>query len=509
MTPSLALSFKSFISVELGRALLLFIFCLPLVACSQEQPATQDVSAEREAVKEFTLPLDDTPIERGEIPLLNSFAPILKKTTPSVVAVYTARVVRVVRQSGPLSRQEELLRRFFGLPAPRNPDSEAEVEERRVPQGVGSGVIVSSDGYILTNNHVVSDERGNDADEVLVRLSTGEEYPAEIIGRDPNTDIAVLKVEAEDLPTAPIASSENLEVGDIVFAIGNPLGVGLTVTQGIISATGRAIGIYGDEGYEDFIQTDASINMGNSGGALVDTEGRLIGINSAILSRSGGNIGIGFAIPTNLATGIARQLVMFGEVRRGYLGVSTSDLSAEMAEAFDLETTEGALVNAVEEESPASLSGIERGDVIVSIDGRPVEDSYSLRLLVGQLLPESTVKIDFYRDGELKSTEVVLADRDAALGTGAELFTGVSVSPLTESSRDEFEIPDNVDGLLITAIEASSGYSRYLRPGMVFLEINDRPVTSLAEGREALRRGVNKLYVYDRGQAGYLALRLR
>ena len=441
--------------------------------------------------------------------MLNSFAPMLKKTTPAVVAVYTANVVRVVRQTGPLSRQEELLRRFFGMPSPRRQDSEQQVEERRVPQGVGSGVIVSDDGYILTNNHVVSDERGNDADEVLVQLSDGEEYPAIIVGRDPNTDIAVLKIEGENLPVAPIANSENLEVGDVVFAIGTPLGVGLTVTQGIISATGRAIGIYGDEGYEDFIQTDASINMGNSGGALVDTEGRLIGINSAILSQSGGNIGIGFAIPTNLATGIARQLVMYGEVRRGYLGVSTSDLSAEMAEAFDLDTTDGALVNEVEEESPAALGGIQRGDVVITIDGRPVKDSYGLRLLVGQLLPDSTVKVEFYRDGELKSTEVILADRDATLGTGAELFTGVMVGTLNEENREEYRIPDTVEGLLITEVEASSGYSRYLRPGMVFLEINDRPVPTIAEGRESLRRGVNKLYVYDRGQAGYLALRLR
>ena len=252
----------------------------------------------------LTIETDSRPIERVGGAQPTSYAPMLAKARQSVVSVYTSEVVRYVNRSG--SREDQILRQLFGI---RPPNDQGQVQEREVPQGVGSGVIISADGYILTNNHVVQDSRGGDADKILVRLSDETELEAKLIGRDPQTDIAVIKVETNDLPFIKVADSDEIMVGDIVFAIGNPLGVGLTVTSGIISATERSIGIYGHDGYEDFIQTDAAINQGNSGGALVDIEGRLIGINSAIKSTSGGSIGLGFAIPSNLAIQTATCLL--------------------------------------------------------------------------------------------------------------------------------------------------------------------------------------------------------
>ena len=337
---------------------------------------------------------------------------MLEQAQDTVVSVYTAEIIRVVRRSR--SSEDEILRRFFGIPSPRR-NYEPEVKERLIPQGVGSGVIVREDGYIVTNSHVVSNQRGEEADEVLVRLNDGRELPAKIIGRDPRTDIAVLKVEATELPTAKIADSTQIKVGDIVFAIGNPMGVGLTVTSGIVSATGRQIGIYGKGGYENFIQTDASINPGNSGGALVDIEGRLIGINSAILSHTGTNAGIGFAIPSNLTVNITDQLTGFGQVRRGLLGVRTEDVSHEIAKKFGLENVRGALVLEVVSGLPADKAGLKQGDIIVSIDNEEIENSNSLRLNVSQRAPESTIKITAIRQEKEKDFTLTLADQSDQL----------------------------------------------------------------------------------------------
>ena len=266
------------------------------------------------AERRVELPLDAEAIDRSDPVLLTSYAPVLKPAREAVVSVYTAHVVQVLRQRG-LDPREELLRRFYGLPSPRG---RTEVEEQWRPGGIGSGVILSAEGYILTNNHVISAPDGEAADEVLVQLTDGRELRAAVVGRDPASDLAVLQVEATDLPAIRLADSNQLEVGDIVFAIGNPMGVGLTITQGIVSATGRSnLAILGKSGYESFIQTDASINRGNSGGALVDAYGRLVGINTAILSEDGGNIGIGFAIPSTFARTIALRLLEEGEVRRG------------------------------------------------------------------------------------------------------------------------------------------------------------------------------------------------
>ena len=433
----------------------------------------------------------------------NSYSGMLKKVTPSVVSVYSANIVKYS-----ISQQEEFLRRFYGVPIPRGSE-DGETIERKIPQGVGSGVIISPDGYILTNNHVVTAEDGKDADEIIVLINNGKKLQAKIIGRDPRTDIALIKIDSKSLPAITIADSENIEVGDIVFAVGNPMGIGLTVTQGIISAKGRNIGINGKDGYEDFIQTDAAINPGNSGGALVDSLGRLIGINSAILSRTGGNIGIGFAIPVNLSISVADQLLRFGEVKRGYIGVVMRDLDPDMAEAFKLKGKRGIVINAVQEGLPAKEAGIKRGDVITAIDGRAVDNANDFRLLIGQAAPGDELTFTVYRNGKKKEMKITVGDQ-SKIGHLSEsrIFEGVKVAPLGPNEHDTFNIPDDISGIVIVKIDPNSPYSRFFSKGMVIMEINDRAATDSRKAKHLLSEGINKLYIYDRGRAGYLAVPL-
>ncbi|MBC2604760.1 Do family serine endopeptidase [Pelagicoccus albus] len=456
--------------------------------------------------KSLELNVDSQAIDRSEHFAPHSYANMLQKATPSVVSVHTARIVKVAR--GGSTPQDEFLRRFFGVPTPRY-EQQSEPQEQLQPQGIGSGVIVSEDGYIITNNHVVSDQRGDTADEILVQLSDGTELEAEIIGNDPLTDVAIIKVEAKDLPAITIADSDNIAVGDVVFAIGNPMEVGLTVTQGIVSATNRSIGIYGDRGYESFIQTDASINPGNSGGALIDSQGRLVGINSAIISRSGGNIGIGFAIPSNLAISISQQLADSGEVRRGFLGVSIADVTPDIAEAFGMENTKGVLINDVEEDSAADAGGLERGDIVTAVDGKTVESANQFRIRIGHTAPETTIELQLLRDGEPMTLELEVGSASGRLAMGAnELLDGVEVSTVDEEASQSYRIPSNVEGLVISSVSAESPYARSLIEGTVIIEINDRKVETVSDAREAIKSGVNKLFVYSRGRTGYLALRV-
>jgi len=329
-----------------------------------------------------------------------SYADMLANAQQSVVSVYTADVVRVIRNQYGNSR-DEMLRRYYNLPS-RN----QRVEERKVQQGVGSGVIISENGYILTNDHVIRDKQGKSADEVLVRLHDGAEYKATIIGRDPRSDLAVLKVDATDLPFATVADSEKARVGDVVFAIGNPMGVGMTVTSGIISATGRSIGIYGENGIESFIQTDASINPGNSGGALVDHQGRLIGINSAILSKTGSNIGIGFAIPSKLFVDISSELIEHGRMQRGALGVRIAPLNAELSKA--LKVDHGILIVETIEGYGAKDAGLQPGDVIVEIDGNTINKMKDLNIAITSKPRGEALDVTIIRDGKPMKTRVQL-----------------------------------------------------------------------------------------------------
>ena len=341
-------------------------------------------------VEELGLNIDSQPIDRSNGA---SYANMLEKAQKSVVSVYTAELVQYLRYSG--SSRDDLLREFFGLPPTNRRGSN--VETRKIPQGVGSGVIVRANGYIITNNHVISNQQGGVADEILVRLSNGKEYKAKVVGRDPKTDVAVLKVNATGLPTAKIADSKQTRVGDIVFAIGNPMGVGLTVTTGIISAKNRNIGIYGLDGYENFIQTDASINPGNSGGALVDIKGRLIGINSAIVSGSGGNVGIGFAIPSNLAVDVSSQLVKTGKVNRRTIGVYIAPISEVEAQRLGL-SNKSVLIQDVLAKTAAAKAGLRAGDIITHINNRAIEGVGSLRSSIAHLKKGDVVSIDIWRD---------------------------------------------------------------------------------------------------------------
>jgi serine protease Do len=323
------------------------------------------------------LNVQENPISR-DTKFTTSFAPVIKKVAPSVVNIYSTKIVKEGQRMIPFS-DDPFFRRFFG-----DQFDDSRRPRAREEQSLGSGVIISEDGYILTNNHVVEG-----ADEIKVVLADDrKEFEAKVVGTDPQTDVAVVKVEGKGLPAITIADSDQLEVGDVVLAIGNPFGVGQTVTTGIVSATGRGVGILGREGYEDFIQTDASINPGNSGGALVDAEGRLVGINTAILSRGGGNQGVGFAVPADLARYVMERIVKDGKVVRAYLGVWMQPITPELAKEFGLAPdTSGVLVSQVLPDGPAARAGLKDGDAIIEFNGKKVTDSRHLRLVVAQMAP--------------------------------------------------------------------------------------------------------------------------
>lgn len=453
---------------------------------------------------------DNRPITPTDEILLVSYADVLDRATPSVVAVYTTRLETV--RSNPFfgrNGMEDLFRQF-GMPVPeRNSDN----TRQRESTGVGSGVIISKDGYIITNRHVVAAERNQKIDEIKVRLADDREYTAELIGEDAKTDVAVLRIESDEpLPSITVADSNLLRVGDVVFAIGNPLEVGLTATKGIVSATGRdSLDILGQGSYENFIQTDASINMGNSGGALIDAWGRLVGINTAILSRSGGSIGIGLAIPSNLALGIAQKLVNKGEVQRGLLGIMPGDLSQELADSFGLESTSGAIVNQVQEDSPAARGGVEYGDIIVEIDGMPIESARQLRLTVSQMEPGREVEVRVIRDGVSQILKVTLGDLDGVVsGTGDSNIDlqGLELVPLDADQRETASIPDNIDGLLVKSVDKDSPFARTFRSGVVVLEANGVRLENINQFEENLRDGINRFYIWYRGNYGFVGVRL-
>ena len=309
------------------------------------------------------LAVDETPVARHDGPY-RSFSPIVKKVAPGVVRVEVTTKGRSMSLPEGFGPGEDFLRRFFGQQF-GNPSPNGRQFQTPKQHGLGSGVIVTKDGYIITNNHVVEN-----AEELKVALQDGREFSAKVVGTDAKADVAVIKIDAKDLPVVPMADSDKVEVGDIVLAVGNPFGVGQTVTTGIVSATGR--GDLGIEDYEDFIQTDAAINPGNSGGALVDVDGRLIGINTAIYSRSGGNQGIGFAIPSDLAHNVMQSLMKDGHVTRGYLGVRPQDVTPILAREFNLRDTTGALLGEVVERGPAAKAGLKEGDVVVEFNGKKI-----------------------------------------------------------------------------------------------------------------------------------------
>lgn len=422
---------------------------------------------------------DLTPVGDAKSPVVTSYADVIEQAQKAVVSVYSKKIVRERVAMNPLLRQ------FFG----DIPDQERKHEE----EGLGSGVIVSPDGYILTNNHVVEG-----ADELKVSLSDDRELIAKVIGADPKTDIAVIKVDGDKLPVVTLTDSDNIRVGDVVFAVGNPLGVGQTVTMGIVSAKGRTVGILEEvAGYESFIQTDAAINMGNSGGALVDAKGRLIGINSAILSPSRGNIGIGFAVPINLAASVMQSLIEFGSVSRGYLGVQSQTLTPDDAEALGLpRSTKGVTITDVTPDSAAEKAGLERGDVILSVNDKAVAALRDLRNYISQMAPGSKVKLKISRDGDERVVDVTLGRLDE---NPNELLTGVQVAPLTLEARRRLSIPARLDGLLVTEVDENSPFADRLAADVLILQIDRADVRDIDTARQALTSGRHMLFVYYRG----------
>jgi serine protease Do len=427
-----------------------------------------------------------TPINR-DAKLGTSFAPVIKQAAASVVSIYTTRFVREQEMQNPMFN-DQLLRQFFGdqIPDLKTPDDNSDTPEHtRRERGLGSGVIISPDGYILTANHVV-----DGADEIKVAVADNKKpFTAKVVGKDEATDVAVLKIDADVLPAITLADSDQLEVGDVVLAIGNPFNVGQTVTMGIVSGLGRnGLGL---NRYEDFIQTDAAINPGNSGGALVDAEGRLIGINTAIRTETGGYQGIGYAVPINLARHVMDLLISGGKVTRGYLGLGLQDITPGLAEAFNLPNQNGALVGDVSPNSPAGKAGIKSGDVIVALNGKNIGDASSLQLAVSECAPGSAAKLQLIRAGKIQTVTVTLGElttrgfrsnsrdnqNNSRLSSSTDALDGVTVADMDQQIRRQLRVPYAIQGVIVSEVEGDSNSAEAgLQRNDIILEINRQPV---------------------------------
>jgi serine protease Do len=462
------------------------------------------VTIHSRSVPEFMNTAQAATTEAG--PLV-SFAPVVKRAMPAVVNISSSKVVKEQASPGGGGMFDDpFFRQFFGgrMPQQQQPRSQRATS-------LGSGVVVSPDGYILTNNHVV-----DGATDVKVSFANKEEYPAKVIGTDKYTDVAVLKIDKKGLTTLPFADSAHAEVGDVVLAIGEPFGLGQTVTMGIISAKGR--GGLGIERFEDFIQTDAAINRGNSGGALIDTKGELVGINTAILSgETGGNQGIGFAIPANMAHNIMDQILKKGKVTRGFMGILPQELTPDMAKAFGIPNSHGVAVAQVTAGSPAEKAGMKVGDVITAINGNPVEDVNSFRLAVAGFAPDTTVHLKVARNSQNMEIPVTLGEfkldeegngrgQENNLPSGGEkgAIRGLSVQGLNSDLRREMQLPEGTNGVVITDLDSDSPASAAgLEQGDVIVQVNHKPVNTVSDFNSAVRAGASKdstLLLVKRGQ---------
>jgi serine protease Do len=451
----------------------------------------------------LTMARNTDPVPLGNFS--NGFASVLKPALPAVVNIHTSKVVKA-RQSPmmPFFNDPEF-RQFFG----NQPGMQEQPHSER-EQSLGSGVIVTSDGTILTNNHVI-----DGATDIKVDLSDKREFQAKLIGTDAKTDIAVLKIDATNLPTLAIGDSSKLRVGDVIFAIGEPYGLGGTATMGIVSATGR--GNLGIENYEDFIQTDAAINPGNSGGAMIDLHGDLIGVNTAILAEGGGgNQGIGFAIPINMARTVMDQIVSNGKVVRGYLGLYPQDVTPTLAKQFNVPQTGGALVGEVSPDTPASKAGLKPGDVILVLNGQPVTSANDLRLRVSQMAPGSTANLQISRDGKTQNVTLALGElpeKTEQAGPdekGSGGLEGVDVQELTPDIAQQLQLAPGTRGVVVTQVDpASTAAAAELQRGDVIVEVNHKSVGNVEQYRQALAAVGNQpvlLLVNTQGVTHYLVI---
>lgn len=469
-----------------------------------------------------SLTFDQSKIEdKGGV--VTSYASALEAVMPAVVTITASKSVEISRTSN--NMQEEMLRRMFpDLPKEffeRHGGGEGGPRERQ-EQGLGSGVIISPDGYILTNNHVVGG-----ADEVTVTLpNTKKEYKAEIVGGDPRTDVALVKIDAKGLKTISIGDSSKLKIGDVVLAVGNPLGLEQTATHGIVSAVGRNELNITNGGFENFIQTDAAINRGNSGGALVDAHGRLVGINTAIQSNlSGGNIGIGFAIPSNMALNIVERMIDGGgTVKRGFLGVYLRELDTNFAKALGRDETSGVLVTEVGPDTPAEAAGIKPGDLITAYNGKKASDMQKLRLDISNTAPGADVTFDVIRNGKPKKIDVTLGDLDegtkslaTTTGRGSpakpqEFVEGVRIKDIDEETRTALQLDEEISGVVVESVKDNSPAAEAgLRPGTVITQVDQQEVASAKDAYdvvEGFKGDVLLLQVYIAGRRDILAVPL-
>jgi serine protease Do len=449
-----------------------------------------------------------------------SFADLVETVSPAVVSVSVER--EVPRQMRDFSQQfrnmpESFRRRFAPEGGPGG-----EGAPPPMARSAGSGFIIDATGYIVTNNHVIDGGTENATTKITITMSDGTTLDAKLIGRDPGTDIALLKVEAkQDLPYVPFASDDNLRVGDWVIAVGNPFGLGGSVTAGIVSARGREMGRL-ESTYTDFIQIDASINRGNSGGPTFDLNGKVVGINTLIISPSGGNVGIGFAIPANVASDIVDQLKNRGEIVRGYLGVNIQLITEDIAEGMNLESVDGALVAEVAEDSPAEKAGFMSGDVILQVDGKPAKDFRHVTRMVGQLEPGQKIPFKIIREGKNKTIKVKIGKREQPVTLAPEepeeeaaMALGLRLGEVTDDARQRLQADDKLEGVLITEISpVSEAAQKGLRPGDVILRVGNATVRTPSEVSSAIDTARNAkqksvlFFVQTRQARRFVALKL-